>query len=158
MMTIRVAAAADLPAIDAIHNYYIATYQLAPETAELRQEWFMAHGERHPVTVAQIDGEVVGWGALSPFRTREGYRFTVEASIYVRHDRHRRGIGRLLLIDLIERARALGYHTMVGGTSADQIASIALQESLGFKQVGYFKEVGYKFERRLDVVFMQLML
>ena len=95
---------------------------------------------------------------MSPFRNRDGYRFTVEASVYIRHDCHRRGIGRAILIDLIDRARKLGYHALIGGASAEQTASIALQESLGFQRVGCFKEIGYKFDQWLDVVFMQLML
>ena len=82
----------------------------------------------------------------------------MESSIYVRHDMHRRGIGKTILSDLIDRARKLGYHALVGGTSADQAASIALQESLGFQKVGCFKEIGCKFDQWLDVVFMQLML
>jgi phosphinothricin acetyltransferase len=159
---IRLATAADLPAINAIYNHYVATstctYQYEPETEEGRLAWFTAHGEKHPVTVAEVDGEVVGWGALSPFRTRAGYRFTVEASIYVRHNMHRRGIGKAVLSDLIDRARKLGYHAMVGGTSADQAASVALQESMGFQKAGCLKEIGFKFDHWLDVVFMQLLL
>jgi phosphinothricin acetyltransferase len=110
------------------------------------------------VTVADDNGEVIGWGALSHFRDRFGYRFTVEASVYVRHDCHRRGIGRSILADLIERARRLGYHVVIGGASADQTASIALQKTMGFEEVARFKEIGNKFEQWLDVVFMQLML
>jgi len=162
MIAIRLASGADLPAINAIYNHYVATstctYQFEPETEEGRRQWFDSHDSGHPVTVAQIDGEIVGWGALSEFRERFGYRFTVEASVYIRHDAHRRGIGRAILGDLIERARELGYHTLIGGASADQTASIGLQESMGFRKVATFHEVGHKFDRWLDVVFMQLML
>jgi len=160
---IRLATDADLPTINEIYNYYVArstcTYQLEPETLEARQTWFTKHpGDKYPVTVAQVAGEVVGWGSLSKFRDRAAYDPTVEASVYIRHDYHRRGIGRALLVDLIERARTIGFHSLIGGASADQAASIALQESLGFQHVGRFKEVGYKFCQWLDVVFMQLML
>jgi L-amino acid N-acyltransferase YncA len=162
MRATRPATEADLPAISAIYNHYIrtstATYQYEPETAGERRQWFAEHDEKHPAVVAEEGGEVVGWGALSPFRMRYGYRFTVEASVYVRHDCHRKGIGRALLADLIERARQLGYHTLIGGASADQTASLALQERLGFTKVAHFREVGHKFDRWLDVVFMQLML
>jgi phosphinothricin acetyltransferase len=161
MIAIRLATAADLPAINAIYNHYVltstCTYQYEPETEEGRKAWFAAKGEKHPVIVAVEDGEIIGWGALSPFRDREGYRFTVEASIYIRHDRQRKGIGRAILSDLIERARNLGYRILIGGASADQTASVALQESLGFERVALFKEIGYKFDRWLDVVFMQMM-
>jgi phosphinothricin acetyltransferase len=159
---VRAATEADLPAISAIYNHYVltstATYQFEPETLEDRRRWFETHGERHPVIVAEVDGEVVGWGSLSPFRDRDGYLHSTEASVYIRHDRHRKGLGRLILGELVERARGLGYHTIIGGASADQTASIALQESLGFQRVAVLREVGFKFGRWLDVVFTQLML
>jgi len=162
-ISIRLATAADLPTINDIYNYYVlrstCTYQLEPETREARQAWFAAHpAEKYPVTVAELDGQVVGWGSLSKFRDRAAYDGSVEASVYIHHDVHRRGIGRALLTDLIERARAIGFHTLIGGASADQTASLALQESLGFQRVAEFKEVGYKFGRWLDVAFYQLML
>jgi phosphinothricin acetyltransferase len=161
--TIRLATDADLAAVNDIYNYYVVhstcTYQLEPETLDSRRAWFAVHPpDKYPVTIAEIGGEVVGWGALSKFRERAAYNPTVEASVYIHHDFHRRGIGRTLLGDLIARARALGYHSLIGGASADQVASLALQESLGFQRIGCFREVGYKFGRRLDVVFMQLML
>jgi L-amino acid N-acyltransferase YncA len=161
--TIRLAIAADLPAINDIYNYYVprstCTYQLEPETLESRRAWFANHpSANYPVTVAELDGQIVGWGSLSKFRDRAAYDPTVEASVYIHHDYHRRGIGRALLVDLIERARAIGYHSLIGGASADQTASVALQESLGFQPIARFQEVGYKFGRWLDVVFMQLML
>jgi phosphinothricin acetyltransferase len=165
---IRLATADDLPAINDIYNYYVhrstCTYQLEPETLEARQKWFATHPpDKYPVTVGQIasekhGSEVVAWGSLSKFRERAAYAPSVEASIYVRHDLHRRGIGRLLLLDLIQRAKALGFHTLIGGVSADQTASLRLQESLGFQRVAHLKEVGYKFGQRLDVIFLQLML
>jgi phosphinothricin acetyltransferase len=161
--TIRLATASDLPAINDIYNYYIprstCTYQLEPETLEARQAWFAAHApEQYPVTVAEQDGQIVGWGSLSKFRDRAAYNPTVEASIYIHHAHHRRGIGLALLVYLIERARAIGFHSVIGGASGDQTASLALQESLGFSKVAHFREVGHKFGQRLDVVFMQLML
>ena len=162
-VTIRLATPADLPAINDIYNYYVlhstCTYQLEPETLEARTAWFDQHSpEKHPVTVAVLEGTVVGWGALSQFRPRAAYQHSIEASVYLRHDVHRRGIGKALLLDLIARAKAAGHHTLVGGASADQVASLALQKSLGFVQVGYLKEVGFKFGRWLDVAYAQLML
>ena len=82
----------------------------------------------------------------------------MEASVYIHADHHRRGIGRAILTDLIDRARRAGFHSIIGGASADQTASIALQEALGFRRVGQLVEVGMKFGRRLDVVYLQLML
>lgn len=163
---LRLATDADLQAINDIYNYYVprstCTYQLEPETIDDRQSWFREHpADRYPVVVAEFPGkpgEVAGWGSLSKFRPRAAYAPTVEASVYIRHDMHRRGLGRAILLDLIERARALGFHSVIGGASADQTASVALQESLGFVRVAHFKEVGRKFDRWLDVIYLQLML
>lgn len=161
-MTIRLATAADLPAINDIYNHYVplstCTYQYQPETLATRRAWFAAHDERHPVTVIETTGEIFGWGSLGTFRNRDGYIHTVEDSVYVRHDCHRRGIGRLLLADLIDRAERLGHRTIVAGMSADQTASIRLHEQLGFVKVAHLHQVGHKFDRWLDVVFMQRML
>ena len=163
LATVRLATAQDLPAINDIYNYYVprstCTYQLEPETIEDRVAWFQAHDpQRYPVTVAEQGGEVVGWGALSKFRERAAYAPTVEGSVYIRHDRHRQGLGRLILLDLIERARSAGFHSLIGGVDAEQSASIALQESLGFQRVAHLKQVGHKFDRWLDVIYLQLML
>jgi phosphinothricin acetyltransferase len=163
---LRLATAADLPAINEIYNYYVTrstcTYQLEPETSETRRAWFDEHPpDRYPVIVAEFAeelGQIAGWGSLTKFRPRAAYAPTVEASVYIRHDSHRRGLGRAILIDLIERARAAGFHSLIGGASADQTASIALQESLGFQRVAHFNEVGYKFDQWLDVIYLQLML
>jgi phosphinothricin acetyltransferase len=124
-----------------------------------RERWFAAHSpDRYPVVVVEVDGRVVAWGSLSKFHARAGYDPSVEASVYIAHDFHRRGLGRMVLSHLVERAQAAGFHTVIGGASADQIASIALQERLGFEKVGHLKEVGQKFGRRLDVVYLQKML
>jgi phosphinothricin acetyltransferase len=161
-MLIRLASEADLGAIDEIYNHYVAratcTYQYEPTLPAERLAWFRAHDEKHPVTVATSDGQIVGWAALSWFREREGYRFTVENTVYVRAQLHRRGIGRALLADLISRARALGHHTIIAGVSAEQAGSLALHSAFGFREVARFREVGFKFDQWLDVVFLQLVL
>ncbi|HEY1603435.1 MAG TPA: GNAT family N-acetyltransferase [Pirellulales bacterium] len=161
--SIRDALAGDLPAISAIYNYYVlhstCTYQLEPESLADRQAWFDVHSpDKYPVIVAETNGQVVGWGSLSKFHARAGYAPTVEASVYIAHDFHRRGVGRTILQALVDRARSAQFHTVIGGASADQSASLALQERLGFVRVGHLKEVGDKFGKRLDVVYMQLML
>jgi L-amino acid N-acyltransferase YncA len=163
VIEIRLAASADLAAINAIYNHYVprstCTYQDEPASKAERVLWLREHASpRFPATVAVENGEVVGWASLSPFRTRAAYRHTVENSIYIRHDRHRRGIGRLLLADLIVRARAAGHHTIVAAISADQTASVKLHEAFGFVETGRLREVGYKFDTWLDVVYMQLMV
>jgi L-amino acid N-acyltransferase YncA len=161
-MRIRPATTADLHAINAIYNHYVlhstATYQETPSTEEERAAWLAAHGPAHPVTVAEEAGEVVGWGSLSRFHPRSAYGRTVENSVYVRHDRHRRGIGAALLSDLIGRAAALGHHSILARIDAEQAPSVAIHERFGFARVAHLREVGFKFGRWLDVVFMQRML
>ena len=160
--TIRLARGGDLAPINDIYNYFVlhstCTYQEEPESLESRRAWFDRHGPKHPITVAELDGRVVGWGALSPFHARSAYRFTVENSVYVDHQHHRRGIGDSVLADLIVRARALNHRTIVAGIDASQEASIAIHAKHGFVKVGHLVEVGYKFDRWLDVVYMQLMV
>jgi phosphinothricin acetyltransferase len=162
-MTLRDATAADLPAINAIYNHYVptstCTYQMVPETEESRQAWFGGRKPQHPVIVAEADGVIVAWGSLSPFHKREAYAGTVENSVYVHHERQRQGLGRLLMEELIRRARASeSLHSIIAIISADQEGSVGLHRSLGFKQIGLLKEAGRKFGRILDVVYMQYML
>jgi L-amino acid N-acyltransferase YncA len=161
-MIIRPATAADLDAINAIYNHYVhhstCTYQEEPSTAEERAAWFAAHGPEHPVTVAEVNSEVIGWGSLSQFHARSAYRRTVENSVYVRHDRHRQGIGAALLADLINRAAALGHHAIIAGIDAEQTASVAIHRRFGFEHVGHLRQVGFKFGRWLDVIYMERLL
>lgn len=159
---IRPATLDDLPAINDIYNYFVlnsaCTYQEIPETMNDRHAWFTSHGPPHPVTVALLAGDVVGWGSLSPYHERSAYRRTVENSVYVAHTHHGRGIGRLILQDLIERARSIGHHTIIAGIDGEQAASIALHAKMGFLEVGHLRQVGFKFGRWLDVRYFQLML
>jgi len=159
---LRPATPGDLPAIRDIYNYYVlnstCTYQVEPESHQDRLAWFALRSERYPAIVAALGDRVLGWGSLSPWNMREGYRFAVEFSVYIHHDHHRRGIGRALVRELIGLAQRAGHHTMLGGACATQTASIALQESVGFRRVALLKEVGFKFGMWLDVVYLQLML
>jgi L-amino acid N-acyltransferase len=159
---VRPATVADLSEVDAIYDHYVAsstaTFQTVPGTAAERLAWFEAHDAAHPVTVAVDGEEVVGWGALSPYNPRQAYGRTVEDSIYVRHDRHRHGAGRALLADLLDRAGALGHHTVIAVISADSEASVALHRAFGFVERGRLAELGYKLGRWVDVVYLQRML
>jgi L-amino acid N-acyltransferase len=161
-MELRAATEADLPAINDIYNHYVRTsgaiYQLEPFTSDERAAWFAAHGARHPILVAVDAGELVACGAISAYHVRGGYRHTVEDSVYVRHDRHGRGIGRALLTALVARARDDGHHSVLGIIDAAQDASIALHARLGFERVAHLKEVGHKLGQWRDIVFMQRML
>lgn len=161
-VVIRPATEADLDAIRDIYNHYVAhstcTFQLEPDTAAERRAWFRDRAPAHPVTVAEVNGAVVAWAALSPWKSRCAYARSAEASVYVRPDAHRRGLGRALLADLIERGRAAGLHTILGATCTEHAASLALQDAMGFERCGVTREVGFKFGRWLDVAYTQLML
>ena len=172
---VRLATALDLAAIESIYDHYVhnstCTFQLESEPFSAREAWFSSHDERHPVTVATLsrregdalDGRsggevVVGWASISVYNSRCGYASTVENSVYVRAGQHGRGIGRALLTDCIARAEAIGHHTIIAGVGAEQTPSLALHESLGFVRVALLREVGFKFGRWLDVVYLQKML
>ena len=108
MIRLRDAVRDDLRAINDIYNYYVTrstcTYQTEDETPDARAAWFERHGPKHPVIVALTDGQTIGWASLSPLHGRAAYRYTVETSIYIDPAYHRRGIGTLLLRELIDRA------------------------------------------------------
>jgi len=143
----RTATVADAEAINAIYNHYVrtsaATFQVEEETKEEREEELRSRPNELPLIVLEADGEVVGWGTLSPFKSRCAYRDTIEISIYVRHDCHGRGIGSMLLNDLISRAHTIGHHSIVALISADQERSVALHHKAGFTEVGRLREVGH---------------
>jgi L-amino acid N-acyltransferase YncA len=161
-LRIRPASRNDLEAINEIYNHYVlhstCTYVIEPDSMSDRVAWFDSHGPQHPVIVAESAGQVVAWGSLSRFHPRPAYGHTVENSVYVRHDLQHRGLGRALLAELIARAGKLGHHSIIALISADQTPSVKLHESMGFVQVAHLKEVGFKFGRWLDVVYLQLML
>jgi L-amino acid N-acyltransferase YncA len=111
-----------------------------------------------PVIVAELDGVVTGFGMYSEFRFREAYKYTVEHSVYVNNDFHGKGIGKILLQELIVLAKKQGLHTMIGVIDAENQSSITFHEKFGFTTAGIIKESGYKFDRWLHSVFMQLIL
>jgi phosphinothricin acetyltransferase len=176
---IRLATEADLKSINDIYNHYVpistTTYDLKPMTLAQRRKWFKGRIDIHPVTVAlpiaaaseaadamqaadSQEKPIIGWGSLNTWRAKPGYRLTVENSVYVHPDHQRAGVGSAILLDQIERARQLGVHVIVAGIDAEQEASLALHYKYGFREVGRFPQVGYKFDRWLDAVFMQLTL
>jgi L-amino acid N-acyltransferase len=161
-VNLRPAVESDLGAINDIYNHYVlqstCTYQEQPELLSERYQWFHNHGDRYPVTVAEQNEQVVGWSSLSPYHPRTAYRHTVENSIYVHHGWHRRGIGSLLLQDLIRKSRSLGHHAIIAAIDSDQTDSIALHAKHNFQQVGRLQHVGLKFGRWLDVIYMELLL
>lgn len=163
-MIIRDAGPGDAAAIASIYNDAVinttAIWNEKTVDAANRAAW-IAERQRagYPVLVAVDDrGEVAGYASFGDWRAFDGYRHTVENSVYVRSDRRGAGIGRTLLGALIPRGRALGKHAMIAGIEASNEASIRLHEALGFERVGLFREVGTKFGRWLDLVFLELVL
>lgn len=164
MPSIRAAREADLPGILAIYNDVIAAstavYTTEPTTLAERAAWFSTRSTQgFPVLVAVDGGAVLGFASFGEWRGAwPGYRYTVEHSVHVRSDVRGRGIGRLLVEALFPQALALGKHVMIGGIDAANDASIQFHARLGFEHVACFREVGHKFGRWLDLIFMQRFL
>jgi phosphinothricin acetyltransferase len=162
-LLIRDATEADLPAILDIYNDAVAntTAIWNDNLVDLqnRQEWFAARLARgFPVLVAEQNGAIAGYAAYGDWRAFEGFRHTVEHSVYVHKDHRGSGIGRLLMQALVETARERKVHVMIACIEAGNAASIRLHESLGFRVAGTFREVGTKFGRWLDLTCMELKL
>ncbi len=159
--TIRPARPSDLPAITDIYNEAgvgtTASYDLEPVSLTDRTAWFMAkQAKAFPTLMAVDQGEVIGYAGYGTFRDKAGYDYTVEHSVYVRDGYRTSGVGRMLMAALIDYARGHGVHVMLGVLDADNAASLAFHERLGFVEVGRLPQVGRKFDRWLDVVFVQL--
>lgn len=158
---IRDAVEADLPGILEIYNDAVAnTTAIWNETLvdlKNRQEWFAARRSRgFPVLAAIADGKVAGYASYGDWRAFDGYRHTVEHSVYVHKEARGLGIGRSLMRALIERAADAEVHVMIAAVEAENTASIRLHESLGFRVAGRFSEVGTKFGRWLDLTCLEL--
>ena len=159
---IRDATSHDLPALTAIYKHAVehttATMDTSTPTLESQAEWFRHHDERHPVMVAELNGEVVGWASISAWSDRGGYRDTAEASAYVTPERHGRGIGKALMKELVKRARLIGLHVLVAQVTTTNQISLNMARSIGFEDVGTMREVGYKFGKPVDVLVLEMLL
>jgi phosphinothricin acetyltransferase len=125
----------------------------------MRKQWFETKQQQGiPVWLAEEEGVVLGFGTYGPFRAWAAYQYSVENSVYVASHARGKGIGSLLLPAIISEARQQGMHTMIAGIDASNDASIRLHRKFGFEQVALFREVGWKFDRWLDLAFLQLML
>jgi phosphinothricin acetyltransferase len=163
-LTLRIATLDDAEAIRAIYNLEVetatVTFDLRGRTLEEQRSWISDRSGAHAVVVAvgEDDATILGFGSLSPYKSRAAYATTVEDSVYVHRDHQGRGVGRAVLAELCERATAHGFHTMIARIVGDHEASINLHAALGFEIVGHEREVGRKFGRWLDVVVMQRLL
>lgn len=163
MIEVRDAGESDLTAILAIYNDAVinttAVYDYTARSMEAELAWFKAKRDaKLPVLAAVEAGAVVGFASYGPFRPWPAYLHTIENSVYVAPERRGAGVGSALLGPLIERARSAGFHTMVAGIDASNAASLRLHAKFGFVEAAHFREVGWKFDRWLDLVFLQRML
>ena len=163
MITVRHATENDLPQILDIYNDIIknttAVYYYEPQTLQMRKAWFDERKEQgFPIFVAEEEGVILGMSTIGPFRLPTAYKFSVENTVHVAAHARGKGIGKLLMPPIIDAARELKLHTIIAGIDAGNEVSLHLHKSFGFDEVAHFKEVGFKFERWLDLKFLQLIL
>ena len=160
-MHIRPATLADIPAITRIYAQAVthgtASFELTPpDEAEMRARMQNILDDKFPYFVAELGGAVAGYAYASLYRARPAYRFTVENSVYVAPEIHRRGVGKALLLQLIEACTALGFRQMIAVIGdSNQAASIGVHKACGFEPAGNLKNIGFKFGRWLDTPLMQ---
>jgi phosphinothricin acetyltransferase len=162
-ITIRDASENDLPQLLSIYNDIIlhttAVYDYEPHTLEMRRQWLETKKEQDfPVYVAEEGNKILGFSSIGPFRAWAAYKYSVENSVYVDAGQRGKGIGKLLLPPLIGAATKLNLHTIIASIDATNEASLRLHKSFGFEEVAHFKQVGWKFDRWLDLKFLQLMI
>lgn len=162
-MDIRNAERQDLPFILDIMNEAIlnttSIYEYEIRSPEFIENWFDKKiTDKEPVLVYMVNDELAAYGTYGRFRPRAAYQFSIEHSIYVKPEFHRQGIGSFLLKALIEKGQRNGFHTMIAGIDANNQSSYDFHLKLGFVEVARLKEVGYKFDQWLDLIFMQKML
>jgi phosphinothricin acetyltransferase len=159
---LRPAGLEDAEAIREIYNHEVATgtatFDLEPRSLAEQRTWLSERSGAHVVIVAEIDGVVVGFGALSRYKDRPAYNTTVEDSVYVAPAKQGLGIGIALMEALVARAADHGFHTVIARIGSESDASIAVHARAGFVEIGREREVGRKFGRWIDVVIMQRML
>ncbi|MGE0599051.1 MAG: N-acetyltransferase family protein [Dehalococcoidia bacterium] len=159
-MNVRPATEAELPAINAIYNFYVgtspATFDLAPMTEQWRQDWYAARASGGlPVLVAEVDGDVAGWCCLSPWSPKKAYQKTVDESIYIADAHRGHGVGKALLGAILVEAQRLDVHVVMAGIVGCQEPSLALHRSLGFVEAGRYEHMGYKLGSWHDVHWYQ---
>lgn len=160
---VREAEEKDLLAILEIMNFEIlkgtAIYHYQQKSLVDLQNWYnLKKANKRPLLVVEMQNIVVGFGTFDTFRPFEGFQYTVEHSVYIHKQFRGLGFGKLLLKALISAAKKDKLHTMIAGIDAENKATISMHYHLGFREVGRFPQVGFKFENWLDLVFMQLIL
>ncbi len=157
---LRPFAWSDIPAITAIYRHYVDNSAItfdteAPGEAAIAEKYAGLVKLGHPLIIAERAGKVAGYAYASLYRPRAAYRFTCEDSIYLDPAETGKGLGRLLLTELLDQSKAFGFKQMLAVITADTANSIAIHEKFGFERVGYYSAVGYKFDRWHDIVHLQ---
>ena len=150
----------DIPAVTGIYGHYVretvVTFETSvPDEAEMAARFAAISGKGHPLLIGELDGAVIGYAYASTYRPREAYRFTCEDSIYLAPDAVGRGIGSTMLARLIADSSKAGLKQMLAVITAERANSIRLHEKHGFRMIGTYEALGYKFDRWLDIVHMQ---
>lgn len=163
MIQVRHATEQDLPRLLEIYNDIIlnttAVYDYEPHTLDMRRQWWETKkSQGFPVFVAEQQEKILGFSSIGPFRAWAAYKYSAENSVYVAAEARGMGVGKLLIPPLKDAAKKLGLHTIIAGIDATNEASLRLHRSFGFEEVAHFKEVGWKFERWLDLKFLQKMI
>jgi len=161
MLLIRKAGKKDIQSINQIYNEAIkntnATFDIKEKTFEWQKKWFQNHGSFYPILVAEEE-KIIGWAALSKFDEKEAYFRSSEISVYVKEEYQKQGIGKKLIESILREGKKTGINTVVARITMGNDHSIRLHESFGFKKVGILKDIGYKFNKKLDVIILQKLL
>ncbi|WEJ58694.1 GNAT family N-acetyltransferase [Devosia sp. FJ2-5-3] len=160
---LRPFAWSDVPAITRIYRHYVdhtaITFDTeAPDETAIAEKYAALTRLGHPLIIAERAGQVLGYAYASYYRPRAAYRFTCEDSLYLDPNETGKGLGRVLLTELLAQSKAFGFKQMLAVITADTANSIAIHEKFGFERVGYYKAVGYKFDRWHDIVHLQMAL
>lgn len=160
MLKIRTANKNDLSSITQIYNNAIlnttATFDVEPKSSDEQEDWFEGHTGKYTVIVAAEDDVVVGWASLSPWSDRCAYGDTADIAVYIKEGFRGKGIGKKLVAELLKKGPENGLHTAIAKICSENEVSLKMFKKLGFEHIGTMKEVGYKFEKKLDVHLMQI--
>ena len=159
MLIIRDASLKDLTEITEIYNEAIlntvATFDTNIKTLDEQREWFDKHGSKNPIIVAEKNGKIIGWASLNKYSDRCAYSGTAELSLYVKEESQGKGIGKKLMKEIIKKGEQAGIHAIISRIAEGNQVSVNIHKTVGFEHVGIYKEVGYKFGKRLDVYLME---
>ena len=162
LLTIRLATLQDIPAIASIYHEFInttITMDTEKDTIQSRTSWFQNHSPEYPIICFTTESNLIaGWASLSKWSPKPGYKLTVENSVYVSKKFQHLGIGKKLLAEIINKAKILQYHSIIARIDSENTISLELHKKFGFVEIGYMKEFGFKFNKFVDIIMLQLIL